>query len=105
VNIILHNAQQALIALDCLANVLICTLTGNEGYATETLSAHAWRAREKPLGRALRPLIDLLFSWQKPDPQYLNDAGEVVAGHCERAFIKERDGAYLPLEYRVSKGQ
>jgi hypothetical protein len=97
--LIFHNLQQALIALDCLANVLVSTLTGNEGFATETLSAHAWRARDKPLGRFFIPPIDWLFSWQKPDPAYSDENGPVT-GHCRRAFLKERARSYLPAEYR-----
>lgn len=98
---ILHNCQQALIAIDCLANVVVSTLTGEDGYATETLSAHAWRAKDRPLGRACRPLIDWMFSWQKADPNYRDDAGNVITSHCWRAFLKERDRAYLPPEYKT----
>ena len=101
-NTLLHNLIQALIALDCVANVLVSTLTLREGYATETLSAHCWRSyREGKLwGRLLMPPIDLMFSWQETDPLYVDESGAAITGHCRRAFEKEKARAYLPPAYR-----
>lgn len=65
---------QILIAIDQLINTLV-----PGGMADETLSARAYRMREKsqPYWWWLADLIDWLFFWQK-NP-----------GHCERAYIAE----------------
>lgn len=57
------------------------------GYADETLSARAWRCREKRWGKLFRPVIDALFIWQG-------------AGHCKRAYESEIARRNLPPEYR-----
>ena len=74
-----------LIALDQLAYVL---LTLGAGHPDETLSAAAWRTERKNrlLGIAFRPLIDLLFRPFEKD-------------HCRKAYESERRGAHLPKEY------
>jgi hypothetical protein len=94
------NLVQAAIAFDCGCNVVVCTLTLQKAYAGETLSAHAWRARDKIVGRIFRPFVDLLFRWQKPEPEYAVD-GAAVRSHCQRAFMKLQRLAYLPQEYRA----
>ena len=65
-----------LIGLDQLANTLLC------GAPDETLSARAWREREKH--PYWHKLIDLFFGW----------------GHCEQAWYSEAVRRHLPKEYR-----
>ena len=79
---------QVFIAFDQLVNALIPPLDGTVSYADETLSARAYRAHRdgKILGKALMPLIDLLFFWQGKD-------------HCKNAFLKEHYRKNLPSEY------
>jgi hypothetical protein len=103
---LLLNLRELLIAVDQCFNVLVCLIGFQRGYSDESLSAHAWRAYRdgKPWGLLLMPPIDLLFFWQKPDPSYVDERGKPVEGHCRRAFLKERDRAYLPPEYRTEPG-
>lgn len=80
--------QQVFIAGDQFVNALIppfFTLS----WADETLSARTYRAakRGKLVGKFAMPVIDALFFWQGP-------------GHCRNAYIKERERANLPPEYR-----
>jgi len=104
---------QTCLALDQLLNplllgflaVVMAAVTGKPqatNFADETLSAHAFRAhrRGRIWARLLMPVIDLLFAWQKPDPAFRDDAGQVVTAHCHRAYLKERRGHGLPPEYR-----
>jgi hypothetical protein len=89
------------IAFDQLLNALIppfFTLS----WSDETLSARTYRAamRGKVVGRFLLPIIDFLFSWQKPDPTLVDHTGEPIVGHCARAYEKERMRRGLPPEYR-----
>lgn len=76
-----------LIALDQLAYVL---LTLGAGHPDETLSAAAWRTERKNrlLGIAFRPVIDLIFH-------------PLEREHCRKAYEAERRGAQLPKEYRA----
>lgn len=104
---------QVLLLIDQAANavclglgaIVMAAFTG-QGQATawgdETLSAHAWRAEQarKPWARLLRPLVDLLFTWQDQLPQVNAAAGREVTSHCERAFWKKRLRLGLPPEYR-----
>lgn len=46
------------------------------------------------------PMIDWLFSWQKLDPVFKDEAGNPITGHCRRAYEKEKARDYLPPEYR-----
>jgi len=100
--LLLHNGRELLVAIDQAANVIVSTLTLRRGYSDETLSAHAWRSyrAKKVWGRVFLPLIDLLFAWQKPDPQYRDESGQPITSHCRRAYEKERARQYLPPEYR-----
>lgn len=105
--------HQLLLAVDQLANVLLGLLaivraawTGRAqavNFADETLSAHAWRAavRGKWFGLIFRPLIDVMFCWQKSDPTIKDAADQIITGHCERAYHKERLRRQLPPEYRL----
>lgn len=72
--------KQIAIALDQLAN----TMMG--GWADETLSARAWRLRDRPLWNALRRLIDIAFFWQR--------------GHCRAAYDAELQRLQSPPEER-----
>jgi hypothetical protein len=89
------------LALDQLLNALIPPLDGTLSYSDETLSARSYRAwRDGKAFGALMPLIDFLFSWQKPDPEITDAAGAPITGHCARAFHKEKLRRGLPPEYR-----
>lgn len=72
--------KQFLIALDQLANAVL------GGWADETLSARAWRLRDRMVWGVLRRVIDALMFWQD--------------GHCEQAFLSEQMRRQLPVEYR-----
>lgn len=52
---------EVLMALDCLLNTVF------RGWHHETLSSRSWRAwsMKRVFGRIIRPVIDLLFAWQK----------------------------------------
>lgn len=99
-------ADQFLNVVGCgLLAVLMAAITGkpqNVAFSDETLSAHAWRAhqRRRIWGLLLMPLIDFLFIWQRQDAEVNQAAGDEVAGHCERAFWKEKLRRGLPPEYR-----
>lgn len=73
----MNRAEQVLLALDQMANTLL------GGYADESLSARAWRLRER---NRWHRVIDRLFFWQ-PD-------------HCFQAYESERLKRQLPPEYR-----
>lgn len=70
------------IAFDQLLNTLL------GGRADETLSARAYRMREKKqrVWGWTADAIDALFFWQD--------------GHCESAYISEIERKHLPQEYR-----
>ena len=73
--------SQLLIALDQLGNTLI------GGYADETISARAWRRRDKSKSwKITQAVIDGLF-FLKPN-------------HCYQAFVSERARMQMPPEYR-----
>lgn len=80
--------QQVGIAFDQFVNALIPPIF-TLSYADETLSARTYRAakRGKIIGKALMPLIDLLFFWQGK-------------WHCKNAYLKEMERKNLPPEYR-----
>jgi hypothetical protein len=96
------NLRELLIALDQMANVLVCTIGFQQSWSDETMSAHIWRLYRdgKFWGRVLLPIADWIFSWQKVDPHFVDDKGNVVTSHCHRAYLKERERDYLPPEYR-----
>jgi len=84
---------QVFIAVDQLVNAAVMPLfTWSLGYADETLSARAWRVkqRNKVWGKLFVPVIDLLFFWQGPN-------------HCKNAYEKERNKAGLPADYREER--
>ena len=77
-----NNGLQFLIALDQVLNTLI-----GKGWADETLSARAYRCRNKTKAWnwAYRT-IDKIFFWQDD--------------HCYIAHLREMTRAQLPPEYR-----
>jgi hypothetical protein len=86
-----------------MLNVLVGILTLQQAYSDETLSAHCWRSFRdgKIWGRMFMPPIDLMFSWQHPNPEVTDDKGNPAVGHCHRAYLKEKQRDYLPPEYRT----
>lgn len=80
--------QFVFIAFDQLANALIPPVF-TLSYPDETLSARTYRAakRGKIVGKALMPVINLLFFWQGPE-------------HCKNAYLKEMQRKNLPAEYQ-----
>lgn len=93
-SILKHNGVQLFIAIDQLLNVIL-TLFSSKAWADETLSSRAWRAEARGLlfGRMFRPLIDVLFSWQRIESPAI--------GHCHQAYLRERARAGLPPEFRI----
>ena len=78
-----QDGLQVLIALDQLANTLLC------GYADETMSARAWRHYMDGSRSWSCRLIDTLFFWQKD--------------HCKTAWESEMSRAHLPPSMREVK--
>ena len=79
-----HWLLQVFIALDQLVNALL------GGWADETLSSRAWRmeVKDRPWGRVMRPLIDVLASPFERD-------------HCRLSFESEREQRQHPPELRT----
>jgi hypothetical protein len=73
--------KQILIAFDQFVNTLL------GGLADETLSARAWRNRDK---HSLYKLIDILFWFDKENGK----------GHCELSFDSEQLRYHLPKDYQ-----
>lgn len=94
---------QSLIALDNFCNAFILPLlTWSVGMSGESMSAHCYRDAVKGRFWAVRlmPIIDWMFKWQKPDPNFTDAAGAMILAHCRRSFAKEKARFYLPPEYR-----
>ena len=72
--------KQVAIAVDQLANTLL------GGQPDETLSARAWRLRNKPYWKTFRKIIDFIFFW---DPD-----------HCYTSYVSEVLRKQLPGEYQ-----
>jgi hypothetical protein len=94
--------RQVSIALDQFLNALIPPFEGCLSWADETLSARCWRAYRdgRVVGRAVMPVFDLMFAWQRLDPSVVGEDGVPVRGHCQRAFWKEVQRRNEPPEYR-----
>jgi hypothetical protein len=87
-----------------IATGLWAVLTKQEGAApcfTETMSARAGRAllNRKPWARVTVPVIDLIFCWQEPTVDLPGGRSFTHRSHSLRAYVKTREGAYLPREY------
>lgn len=80
--------RQIAIAFDQLLNTFI-----PGGMADETLSARAYRMREKgqPVWGWTADFIDLIFFWQKDDKGRRN--------HCQRSYQSEVERRHLPDYY------
>lgn len=91
----LHWLQQVGIAIDQFLNAV------STGWADETLSARCGRnyLKGRRLARLFKPVLDLLFAWQKSDPTIKDENGPIVS-HCIRAYHKEKLRRQLPPEYR-----
>lgn len=76
---------RVLLALDQLANVVLCN-----GMPDETMSAVSYRMnRDGRFWGFMMPVIDLMFRWQGyPD-------------HCYRAYLKEIARVQYPDEYKT----
>lgn len=72
--------HQVLIGIDQLINTIFA------GYADETLSARAYRCRDKRKWALIMKLIDGAFFWQ--------------LSHCRGAYMMEIGRRQLPMEYR-----
>ncbi len=91
--------RESALAVDQLINAMFMPLfTWSVGMSDETLSARAWRSRNHYWAKVFLPLIDLLFAWQKPDPEIADESGPIKS-HCHRAFRKEKLRRGLPREY------
>ncbi len=73
--------EQTAIAFDQLVNELIAN-----GMADETISARAYRNRNKEGWAWASPLLNGLFFWQED--------------HCRSAYESEVLRKHLPMEYR-----
>lgn len=86
-----HLARHVLIAWDQTANVLIWAQGEGWGHADETLSARAWRLRDRPTWGAVRWVLDALF-WRDRDRH-----GQ--RAHCYLSWVAEREREHLPADY------
>ena len=77
--------KQFLIALDQLINTLIPASGEGFGKADETISARAWRLRERGPWNVALIVIDFLFFFDK--------------NHCEKSYLSEAKRKQLPTEY------
>ena len=76
--------KQFLIALEQLINTLIPASGEGFGKADETISARAWRLRERSHWNVARIVIDSIFFDLK---------------HCEKSYLSEVKRKQLPTEY------
>lgn len=74
--------KQNLIALDQLVNTIL------GGHADETMSSRAFRTElsGKIIGRVMRPLIDLVFFFDKE--------------HCYKSYLSEVYRRQLPIHFK-----
>jgi hypothetical protein len=85
---------QPLIAFDQFANTLVWADGEGFGAADETLSARAWRLRDRRPWRLFHKWLDQLFFW---------DRYEGVKAHCFLSWVSEFERHQLPEEYRDLK--
>jgi hypothetical protein len=78
-----YRLANTLIALDQVLNTLFSFGGDGHGYPDETVSARAWRLRQKS---RFQIWIDRLFFWQD--------------GHCRQAYDSELARRQLPDSYR-----
>lgn len=78
-----HYIIRVLLAIDQLANVVLCN-----GSPDETMSAASYRMhRDGRFWGFMMPVIDLMFFWQGPN-------------HCYNAYKKELARVQYPEEYQ-----
>lgn len=78
-----HYIIRVLLAIDQLANVVLCN-----GSPDETMSAASYRMhRDGRFWGFMMPIIDLMFFWQGPN-------------HCYNAYKKELARVQYPEEYQ-----
>ena len=82
----LHNLKQLAISIDQVLNVVMCCIIGEQAWADETLSAHAYRWEKTGVRSWPRKLIDALLWFDKE--------------HCFESYQSERFGLQLPPELR-----
>lgn len=81
--------KQQLIALDQFVNTLVWAEGEGFGKADETLSARAWRLKDRNWRwKTARKVIDAIFFWDK--------------NHCQTSFESELNRNHLPHEYRLT---
>ena len=78
------DVKQVLIAIDQVLNSLWWSKYDGKGYADETISARAWRLKDK---HSLYKYINKLFFWQE--------------NHCEKSYLDEVARKQLPSHYRT----
>lgn len=76
--------KQFLIAIDQVFNTIISVKGDGFGMADETISARAWRLREKSMFPY--KFINMLFFWQN--------------NHCRGAFNAEMQRKHMPSAYQ-----
>ena len=86
-------ARQILIAWDQGLNVLVWAAGEGWGSADETLSARAWRLRDRRTWGALRWLLDHIF-WRDTD-------GRGARAHCYLSWLAEFERRHLHESYRT----
>lgn len=95
--IVAHNARQALIALDQLINTLLglavalvcllpCLRRADLWWGDETISAHCWRWEKNGVRAWPRKFVDMLFFFDE--------------NHCRESYENEKLGRQLPPELR-----
>ncbi len=80
--------KQFLIAIDQLLNTMIPTAGEGFGKSDETISARAWRLREKKVWNAAKIVIDSFFL------RFFSEKD-----HCEQSYLSELRRKQLPPEY------
>ena len=79
--------KNVLIAIDQLVNTLVWAEGEGLGSPDETISARAWRLRDRNWRWAsARKVIDTIFFWDK--------------NHCQTSFESEAQRHQLPPEYQ-----
>lgn len=84
--------MQPLIALDQFLNTLVWAHGEGFGDADETLSARAWRLRERRSWGVFQQALDWVFFWDK------NENGQ--RAHTYLSWVAEFERHHLPDEYR-----
>lgn len=86
-----HNLKQLLIAIDQVANVLICMIVrpNKKAFADETMSAHAFRLEMERGITWPRRIIDTILFFDKD--------------HCQESYLSEIERRQLPPSMREAE--